>query len=198
MFLVQIGRGDKAVQKIVKVYLAHVGGDGEFLDGLCGCSPRRMLRNCRLCMDAATSRLVMNKDRIVYRDDVTHERLVSSMERVTMREIESKTRRRNYKFSPRESNLSATLLNYSLSSGRNPLYALFSELNEKSILSFHKAVNPDRLHVVYKGIVEKTIAWTLSIVNNMPYFLPHRDRAMELIDTRVRGFPCTQAYEFCR
>ena len=99
-----------------------------------------------------------------------------------------------------EMNVLIDLKNYGLASGENPLYNLFSELNGngKGILSLHKAVHPDRLHVVLKGIIEKTISWTLSIISNMRSFLKSRPNSMELLDSRVIAFPYIQAYEFCR
>lgn len=198
MFLVQIGRGDKAVLRIVKVFLAHIGGDGEFLDWLIGTSHRCILRNCRICMDAATSRLVLRPDKIVYRDDVEHSRLVKAGEQLERKRIAAKINGRQYKASVHEENTETELANYSMRSGENPLYPLFSELNERGILSLHKAVNPDRLHVIYKGIIEKTIAWTLSIVSNLSYFMKDRKFSMQLLDSRVMGFPCMQAWDFCR
>ena len=198
MFLVQIGRGDKAVFRIVKVFLAHIGGDGEFLDWLVGTSHRFLLRNYRICMDAATSCLVMRPDKIVYRDDVEHSRLVKAVEQLERKRIAAKRNGRQYTASVHETNTETKLANYSTRSGQNPLYQLFSELNEEGILSLHKAVNPDRLHVIYKGIIEKTIAWTLSIVTNLSFFMKGREGYLDLLDSRVMGFPSTQAWDFCR
>ena len=127
-----------------------------------------------------------------------HSRLVKAVEQLERKRIAAKRNGRQYKASVHETNTETKLANYSTRSGQNPLYQLFSELNERGILSLHKAVNPDRLHVIYKGIIEKTIAWTLSIVSNLSFFMKGREGCLDLLDSRVMGFPCTQAWDFCR
>jgi hypothetical protein len=85
-----------------------------------------------------------------------------------------------------------------LTAGRNPLYRLFYYFNAKNITSFHRSLHPDRLHVILKGIVEKTIAWTLSIVYNLGLVDKTYKDSMKTLDRRVSAFPDFQTYEFFR
>jgi len=59
-------------------------------------------------------------------------------------------------------------------------------------------LHPDRLHVILKGIVEKTIAWTLSIVYNLGFIDAAYKDSMKKLDKRASSFPDFQTYEFFR
>jgi hypothetical protein len=198
MFLARVGRGERSELKLFKIHLVHLGGDGEFEDSVCGCQAGRLFRNCRLCLDTATSRLIFTENNFIYRDDREHQELVKYAEEIELRQLLHNMKVTTHKITVEEKNALTKMRNYCLTAGANPLYRLFSEFNSKGILGLHKAAHPDRFRVVFKGIVEKTIAWTLSIISNMRYFLKEYSNSMEILDNRVISFPYVQAYEFCR
>ena len=81
-YLAQIGKGANVQIKFLKVHVCNIGGDGQFLDGIGGCHCGRMIRNCRICKDTATSRVVIiDKDSIRYRDDKQRARVLSEASR---------------------------------------------------------------------------------------------------------------------
>ena len=198
-FLAQIGRGANAQIKFLKVHVVNIGGDGQFLDDLAGCHCARKIRNCRLCKDTATSRIVIaGKDSIRYRDDNEHELLVKRAGQLANLKFLAAAQGRRYALDEAQEKVESRIATLSLRGGRNPLYRLYYYFNAKKITSLHRSLHPDRLHVILKGIVEKTIAWTLSIVHNLGYIDPEYKDSMKKLDRRVSTFPDFQTYEFCR
>ena len=198
-YLAQIGKGAKAQTKFLKVHVVNIGGDGQFQDGIAGCSCQRTIANCRLCKDRATSRIVIaSKESIRYRDDNEHELLVKRAGQLQNLKFLASAGRRRYVVDEEQEKVEDRLEVLSLTAGRNPLYRLFYYFNAKNITSFHRSLHPDRLHVILKGIVEKTIAWTLSIVHNLGLVDKTYKKSMKELDTRVAAFPDFQTYEFFR
>ena len=198
-FLAQIGRGANAQIKFLKVHVVNIGGDGQFLDALAGCHCARKIRNCRLCKDTATSRIVIaSKDSIRYRDDNEHELLVKRAGQLASLKFLAAAQGRRCALDEAQEQVESRIATLLLRGGRNPLYRLYYYFNAKNITSFHRSLHPDRLHVILKGIVEKTIAWTLSIVHNLGYIDPAYKDSMKRLDRRVSTFPDFQTYEFCR
>ena len=198
-YLAQIGKGANAQIKFLKVHVCNIGGDGAFLDDVGGCHCGRMIRNCRICKDTATSRVVIiDKDSIRYRDDNEHEFLVKRAGQLDNLRYLAGAQKRRYTPDDEQKAVEARMKTLSLKPGRNPLYKLFYYFNAKNITSLHRSLHPDRLHVILKGIVEKTIAWTLSIVHNLGYIDAAYKDSMKKLDKRVSTFPDFQTYEFFR
>lgn len=194
-FLARVGRGSNSVVKFFKVHVLNISGDGELLDALAGANCKRVNRNCRSCMDVATSRLLMpGEDRIEYRSDHSHELAVKRMGALMKKFVLERRR-----FSETDKVWKRRTNSLCITPGLNPLYRLFYYFNGKGITSFHRSLYPDRLHVIFKGIVEKTIAWTLAIVYDVMKLFPAQyARSMSIIDERTSAFPDHQAFEFYR
>jgi len=71
------------------------------------------------------------------------------------------------------------------------MYELFYYANCRGIgRGLHGSCWPDMLHVVLKGIVEKTLAWSLAIVYGIHRLAGKRwITGMALLDDRVANFP---------
>lgn len=198
-FLAQIGKGANAQIKFLKVHVCNIGGDGQFLDDIGGCHCGRKIRNCRICKDTATSRVVItDKDSIRYREDSEHEFLVKRAGQLDNLKFLAGAQGRRYIADEAQKAVEDRMKTLSLKAGRNPLYRLFYYFNAKNITSLHRSLYPDRLHVILKGIVEKTIAWTLSIVHNLGYIDGDYKDSEKKLDRRVSTFPDFQTYEFFR
>jgi len=194
-FLAQVGRGAHAVIKFFKVHVLNFAGDGELLDLLAGTYHSRVNRNCRCCMDVATSRLLIpGEEAIQYRDDNYHELIVKRMGQL----MDKFVLERHRIVDAAEKLLREKANRLCVNAGTNPLYRLFYYLNAKGITSFHQSLYPDRLHVILKGIVEKTISWTLSILHDVMDLVPGYKDNMRKLDTRISAFPVHQAFEFFR
>ena len=193
--LAQIGRGAHAVTKFLKVHVLNFVGDGELLDYLAGAQHSRVNRNCRCCMDGATSRLLIpGEDAIVYRIDNHHELVVKRMGQL----MDKVALERHRIVAPNEKLIREHCNSLCVNAGTNPLYRLFYYFNSKRITSFHQSLYPDRLHVILKGIVEKTISWTLSILHDVKDLIPGYRDNMRNLDSRISAFPVHQAFEFFR
>ena len=201
-FIVQIGKEPNAVVKFVKIHVFQIGGDGIELDGLVGCHNGCVIRNCRQCLDTATSRLVILGERdIEYRNDNQHEFLVERMGELWKQRILSAAYNHRHTMTEDQTALESKFNTLGLKPGKNPLYRLFYYFNGKGISGLHQSLHPDRLHVILKGIVEKTIAWSLSIVYNimrMDGKASHYRESMRKLDQRVSSFPIHQTYECFR
>jgi hypothetical protein len=198
-FLAQIGRGANAQIKFLKVHVLNIGGDGQFLDDLAGCHNAKKIRNCRMCKDRASGRIVMTGvESFKFRDDNEHEFLVKRAGQLESLRILAAAEGRRYRFDEAQRTVVDRLESLSLVGGRNPLYKLFYYFNAKKITSFHRSLYPDRLHVILKGIVEKTIAWTLSIVHNLGIIDAAYKDSIKILDKRISTFPDFQTYEFFR
>ena len=198
-FLAQIGKGTNAEIKFLKVHVVNIGGDGEFQDGLGGCNCQRQIANCRMCKDRATSRIVIfGKESIRYRDDNEHELVVKRAGQLENLRIRAAAEGRRLVLDAAQQAVLDRLETLSLTGGRNPLYRLFYYFNAKNITSFHRSLHPDRLHVILKGIVEKTIAWSMSIVHNLGIIDKTYKDSMKTLDKRVSTFPDFQTYAFFR
>lgn len=194
-FLAQIGRGVHAVTKFFKVHVLNFVGDGELLDFLAGTQHSRINRNCRCCMDVATSRLLIRgEDAIEYRRDNFHELVVKRMGQL----MDKVVLERHRIVDATEKMIRDKANSLCVNAGTNPLYRLFYYFNSKNITSFHQSLYPDRLHVILKGIVEKTISWTLSILHDVMHLVPGYKDSMRKLDSRISEFPVHQSFEFFR
>ena len=201
-FLAQIGNGQDAEIKFLKIHVVSIGGDGAELDMLGGCQNGRMYRNCRLCLDATTAKLVYrSEDDIKYRNDNEHEFVVKRMAELWKRRKVASARGKQHIMLEGHKKLENNFNELDLTPGRNPLYRLFYYFNGIGISGFHQSLHPDRLHVILKGIVEKTIAWTLSIVYSIMTMSGKNgaySESMGTLDARIKAFPNLQAYECFR
>ena len=201
-FLVQIGTGHRAVKKFVKVHVYNISADGKESDELGGCHNGRIIRNCRQCLDVATTRLVIRSESdIKHRPDNEHEFVVQRMEEVWKLRISAAAQNQRHIMTEDQKALETKFKSLDLTQGRNPLYRLFYYFNGKGIAGFHQSLYPDRLHVILKGIVEKTISWSLSIVYNIMQMdgkASEYNQSMNKLDKRIAAFPTHQAYECFR
>ena len=80
---------------------------------------------------------------------------------------------------------------FCVSAGDNSMYELFYYANCRSIgRGLHGSCWPDMLHVVLKGIVEKTLAWSLAIVYGIHRLAGDEwETGMAVLDARVANFP---------
>jgi len=121
-FLVQIGRGPGAVVKFVKIHVLQIGGDGAELDWLGGCHNKCVIRNCRLCLDSATSRLVISSERdIEYRNDNQHEFIVKRMGELWKLRILAAAQNHRHVMSEEQVHLESKFNTLDLTPGKNPL-----------------------------------------------------------------------------
>jgi hypothetical protein len=68
-FKVQIGKGERYIQRYAMVNVIDISGDGQFLDWLCGTSLRRRSMQCRSCESGCMCRFVQSTAQNRFRDD---------------------------------------------------------------------------------------------------------------------------------
>jgi hypothetical protein len=93
---------------------------------------------------------------------------------------------------------------YGIVEGYNPIYKFFSYWRGRGLTSLHRSVNPDYLHVIQKGLIEKTISWILMILLSVRQ-LSHKKKDdmsfthnMSTLDARIKSFTNHQAFQFVR
>ena len=73
----------------------------------------------------------------------------------------------------------------------------------RGITSLHRSVYPDYLHVIEKGLIEKTISWTLMIITAVQSMSNKSDAIyygdnFAVLDARIATFVHQQPFNFVR
>ena len=197
-YLVQIGNGANAVTVNAIVNVIQLGGDGEHLDGLLQLHHGRHA-NCRLCLDNRHCKFIGCDDEAPMRDDAQHEDLCVDMKNVTeakaavyaARAAEGKKPLFTRTAEQKKSEALARDYGLGNSATSNPLYRLFWYWNSRGIYSLHQCATPDMLHAILKGIVEKTVTWSLIIIHVVKGMDVYKEKYrgnMTLLDDRSRFF----------
>ena len=204
-FKVQIGQDDHYIQRYAMINVVDISGDGQFLDWLCGTSLRRKYMQCRQCVSSSMCRFVQSSTHNRFRDDnmmfLLGKRLESVYRRKWVYLVNGGTR---HSFTEDEKQWLILGQKYGVVEGYNPLYKMFSYWRGRGITSLHRSVSPDYLHVIQKGLIEKTISWTLMILLSVRqisqkakdvYNFTHN---MSLLDDRIKTFTNHQSFQFVR
>jgi len=196
---VQIGRGEE--KKIVNAFchLVQIGGDGKMLDDVCGCFHSRG-RFCRICLERRRSLFRIPKTRASVRSDAEHEALTFESAELDGRIVDAYIEKgrvgavagvKSYQKNGADKAILRKAADLCVTGGDNAMYELFYYANCRGIgRGLHGSCWPDMLHVVLKGIVEKTLAWSLAIVYGIHRLAGKRwITGMALLDDRVANFP---------
>jgi hypothetical protein len=133
------------------------------------------------------------------RDDAGHEDLCVEMKNVTeakaaayaARAAEGKKPFFSRTAAQKQSEVIARDYGLGNSATSNPLYRLFWYWNSRGIYSLHQCATPDLLHAILKGIIEKTVTWsliTIHLVKGMDIYKDKYRGNMTLLDDRSRFF----------
>ena len=209
-FHVQIGRGDQSVREVAFLSVSMLGGDNEHLNYICGTSSNCVGRNCRRCMSNRTYRFMVDEDECTIRNDNDHEVLSYRRRALKIRQLSKIAGGRNYLKTANEKDLVALSKNLKVTKlGVNPLYSRFWYANFRGFFGLHACSPPDWLHTIIKGVVEKTLAAALLLVEFFSKFdvstiiggkkcLPWKHNK-SIVDHRVRYFPIHLLSDrFCR
>lgn len=180
-FKVQIGMGTESEEVIGMFHIVLLGGDGKELDNLCGCNPAKY-RMCRLCLECRPSLFTQPEKAPQSRSDSIHEQLSYDL-----LQLDNKAGKKK-RFMPTDSDkaLIERGKSFCIVAGDNPVYELFYSLNILGIAGMHSSASPDLLHVVLKGIVEKTLGNTLILILGIQnLFNESHFNAMAILDQRV-------------
>jgi len=180
-------------------HLVQIGGDGKLLDDVCGCFHSRG-RFCRSCLENRRSLFTKPVQPAIVRSDAIHEVLTFEASELDGRIVDAymeKSRAgawpgaRSYQKNDADKAILRKTADFCVSAGDNPMYELFYYANCRSIgRGLHGSCWPDMLHVVLKGIVEKTLAWSLAIVYGIHRLAGDEwETGMAVLDARVANFP---------
>ena len=204
-FKVQIGKTEGAFQAYVMVNVLILSGDGQYLDWLCGTSLKRKYMQCRMCQSSTMSRFVQSNGQNKWRDDNHMAAIGKHTEGAYIRRwlhyLNGGSLR--YNTPPEDQEWFAEAKKYGVTAGYNPLYKFYTYWRGRGITSLHRSVVPDYLHVIEKGLVEKTISWTLMIISAVQS-LSHKtdtikyDNSFAVLDARISTFVHQQAFNFVR
>jgi hypothetical protein len=192
-FRVQIGRGHNSVTVMALIHICQFGGDGMWLDSLCGCYHSRG-SFCRMCLERRRG-LFTKTDKVARpRIDDQMEKLAYDFDRLQKRIVDTYVRggrfgsRKRYKKTDSDCLVEAQALKYSIDAGDNRLYELFYYANIRGIgTGFHGSCWPDMLHVVLKGIVEKNLSFSLALIFGMHRLIGEDfSDGMAIMDNRVQ------------
>ena len=191
LFRLQMGTGPEAQCFLGSIHLCCLCGDGKEQDGLCGTHHGRR-RNCRICQEWRHGLFTMPTDIPSVRSDSSHEQLTYDLLQLDTRLIAGTVNvngvKKRYKKTAYDRRLLEEGKSLCILAGDSKLYELFYEFNSLGIQGLHSSVMPDMLHVVLKGIIEKTVAGALLAVNSsLRLFRNERsgDNAMGLFDFRT-------------
>jgi len=189
---VQIGKGENARVVIGAFHVFGISGDGKELDGVCGIHHMKKCM-CRLCLENRPSLFSSPSKRAEPRLDDIHENLAYERRQVDRRYLEGgglrpNGDRKSYRGSAEDKRTVTAASNLSLSGSDNKLYELFYGFNGFGFGGLHASCWPDLLHVVQKGIVEKTLSHVLILVTGIEKLFPRsHGSAMSILDQRVAG-----------
>ena len=207
-FEVLIGQGVQQIKRIAFIHVLLISGDGMFLDGIAGTGMRRLGMQCRLCTTRKLYGLTEPVGGYVYRDDFEHAWIVAQLEEVFVKRWrwfvnKGESEGTLYKYSLQDKEFLKLGKHFGLIEGRNCLYKFFSYWRGRGISSLHQAIPPDFLHVIEKGLLEKTIQWSLMVIAlveeiSRKHRLDNYTEANSLLDARISSFPPKQSYWFTR
>ena len=189
-FKVRIGTGAKARIVIGAFHLLQITGDGKELDALCGTHWGKKCM-CRMCLEIRPSLFLTPSEPAARRLDAFHENLSYERLQVDKRYLSGGGSRetggrKTYQGKPADFAVIKDATTYSIAGGDNRVYELFYGLNCLGLGGMHAACWPDILHVVLKGIVEKTLSHILILVQAIEKHFPEsHGSAMSLLDQRV-------------
>jgi len=189
LFELMVGSGRHAQCVLGAIHVCVVGGDGKELDLLCGCQHSRR-RNCRMCLEWRHNLFTRPTQNSEIRLDSVHEQVSYDLVELNKRifaGIYDGGRKKRYIKSPEDRILLQRGQTYCIQAGESKLYRLFYHFNSVGISSLHTSVFPDMLHVVLKGIIEKTLAGVLLVVNTSQKLFDKKSygNAMGLLDFRT-------------
>jgi len=145
-----------------------LGGDGKEQDMLCGCHHGRF-RNCRFCLESRSSLFTTPTTPRPLRSDSQHEALAYELfglhRRIVTGTLLGDGTRKRYERSEEDRRTERLGKDHGIVASEGHLYELFYGLNSFGIWGLHNAALADKLHVILKGIVEKTLTWSLLVVN---------------------------------
>jgi len=191
-FRVQIGRGNYCVTVNALIHICHFGGDGKWLDGLCGCYHSRG-SFCRICLERRRGMFTKPTKVAKKRVDDQMEKLSYDFQELQKKIVGTHMRGGRFGMRKRYVKTGADILTeqaaikFSLDAGDNRLYELFYYANIRGIGNgFHGSCWPDMLHVVLKGIVEKNLSFSLALVFGMHKMIGEEfSDGMSRLDQRV-------------
>ena len=204
-FKVQVGKSRNAFQRYVMVNVLILSGDGQFLDWLCGTSLRRKFMQCRSCQSSNMSRFIQDSVHNKWRDDNHMAGIGKHAESAYMRRwlhyLNGGSLR--YNTPPEDQEWIKESQKFGVTAGTNPLYKFFTYWRGRGITSLHRSVYPDYLHVIEKGLIEKTISWTLMIITAVQSLTTKTDtvsydNSFAVLDARMSTFVHQQAFNFVR
>lgn len=204
-FKVQLGNGPQAEKACGVCHLVILGGDGKELDGLCGCNHAKE-RMCRLCLENRPSLfLPLPRIPIQLRFDSVHEQVSYDLLQVDKRRIVGQGRtqsgkRKLYRYTDGDNEIIGQAKRLCITAAENKIYRLFYGLNCLGFAGLHQSVWPDVLHVVQKGIIEKTLSDVLLIVlavQSKLYPLKYSS-AMGKLDQRVMQMSPIHSFDWMR
>ena len=204
-FKVQVGKSRHAFQRYVMVNVLILSGDGQFLDWLCGTSLRRKFMQCRSCQSSNMSRFIQDSGHNKWRDDNQMAGIAKHAEGAYMRRwlhyLNGGSLR--YNTPPEDQEWINEAKRFGVTAGTNPLYKFFTYWRGRGITSLHRSVYPDYLHVIEKGLIEKTISWTLMIITAVQSLSSksdtiNYDNSFAVLDARIATFVHQQAFNFVR
>lgn len=189
-FKVQLGQGEFSEIVIGMFHICVIGGDGKEKDGLCGVSPAKQCF-CRMCLENRRALFTYPSKQAKLRCDSYHEQLAYDLLVVDNKRIQGDGRnqagkRKRYVKTDEDLATIAAGDSCSIIAGDNRVYELFYGLNCLKIAGMHSSAWPDLLHVVLKGIVEKTLGNLLVLVIGIQKLFPlTHHQAMATLDQRV-------------
>ena len=207
-FEVLIGRGTSQVRCVAFIHVLLISGDGQFLDSISGTGARRKHMQCRLCTTRCLYALDEPEGGYTFRDDFEHAFVCAQLEDVFLRRwkwfIETQgSQGKFYRLSIDDKKWLQLGDKYGIVEGRNSLYKLFGYWRGRGITSFHKSLPPDFLHVIEKGLLEKTFMWSLVIVLLIQELSinakeDNYQNSLSLLDARITSFIGYQSFWFTR
>jgi len=189
-FRVQLGSGADSKIVIGAFHIAMICGDGKEKDSLCGVSPAKSCF-CRICLENRPSLFSVPVKIATSRSDSYHEQLaydllVVDKKRIQGDGINHQGKRKRYNKSQTDLSTIEAGKACSIIAADNRVYELFYGLNCLGISGMHNSAWPDILHVVLKGIVEKTLGNLLVLITGVQKLFPStHNQALAKLDQRV-------------
>ena len=201
LFRLQIGTGPEAQCILGAIHICCLCGDGKELDGLCGIQHGRK-RNCRICHEWRHNLFTTPTEIPAVRSDSVHEQLMYDLLQLDNRVIAmtdmGNGRKKRYTKTVDDNVLLQLGKSKCISAGNSKLYELFYQFNSVGIQGLHSSVLPDMLHVVLKGIIEKTLAGVLLVVNSCSRLFNNTGNIMGLLDFRTSRMAAVHNLDWMR
>ena len=175
------------------ITIAGLFGDGQLLDQVCGTAHNRKKRKCRICTQRCCALFTPDVSIGDLRNDFEHHVRASrafSVLKSCYDDKRSPMFRVMYKKDKPAKLTLQWIAKLGIREGDNPVYELFYYWNQRSSFGLHNSVPPDTLHVIYKGVVENVIAWSLQIIHRVAHLdSVQYSNNLGLLDLRIMYFP---------